>query len=171
MLKVVEPAKLAKSQAKLEGSLNTVDLPRVTLEIGAPTDITYNLHFYYDDNGRCVIHGQITCTVVLTCYRCLNACQECLSLDFKLAPINSLDDGESLPEIYEPVLMIDNTLDLIEVLEEEILLGLPLVPKHAPADVNCLKNNLFVEEMSVKSVNEVTRNPFKDLERLTKAID
>jgi len=169
MLKIFEPAKLAKNKATLSGNVSTSELPRLLSEITDNTEISYVLKFDYDTHGRCFIEGQVSCTLLLTCYRCLQSCAEALELSFLLTPISSLSSKEDFPEIYEPIVMQDESLNLFNLIEEEILLSLPLVPKHLPGDLMCVKTDLFVEEGTGANFEKVRENPFKDLKDITKA--
>jgi uncharacterized protein len=166
MAKLIEPSKLAKNKAKLQGTVNTNELPRLASELAGQSEVTYSLNFDYDEHGLCVIAGQISVTLGLTCYRCLNSCQESLELNLKLTPIISLDKSKDIPDIYEPILMDEQGLDLLYALEEEILLGLPLVPKHLPNDPNCLQGTLLITDQVAEASLQMKSNPFKELKSL-----
>jgi uncharacterized protein len=46
------------------------------------------------------------------------------------------DDAEAtrLPDLYDPWVVIDDAVDPLELIEDELLLALPVVPRHAPED-------------------------------------
>jgi uncharacterized protein len=171
MLLSFEPIKLAKTGGNLSGVVNTQDMPRIAAEIEGDNHsvITYELKFYYDAQGICVIDGQLDCLIYLKCYRCLQACPQTLKIRFLLSPLAKTAKVSLLPEAYEPIILEDdNTLNLLSMLEEEILLSIPLVPKHDINDKNCMKSAVIpiVLEPTVAEMPKV-QNPFSGLKDLT----
>ena len=70
--------------------------------------------------------------VWLTCQRCLQPMKEPLVLDRRLRFVHSESQAETLDaESEDDVLALGRWLDLRELVEDELLLALPLVPRHA----------------------------------------
>lgn len=77
------------------------------------------------------LHLQARSRLPMTCQRCLQRCEHDLQLErhFQFVPDEataSALDGE----VEHEVLVIARELDLHELLEDELLLDLPLVPRH-----------------------------------------
>jgi uncharacterized protein len=52
--------------------------------------------------------------------------------DFSLGIVNTLDEANSLPERYEPAMAAEGNLALRDLIEDEIILNLPIIPRHEP---------------------------------------
>jgi uncharacterized protein len=70
-------------------------------------------------------------TAWLTCQRCLQPYQEPLALHRRLRFVHGEAQAEALDaESEDDVLALPRSLDLRELVEDELLLALPLVPRH-----------------------------------------
>ena len=69
--------------------------------------------------------------VWLTCQRCLQPMAEPLALARRIRFVHGESQAESMDaELEEDVLALSRSLDLRELVEDELLLALPLVPRH-----------------------------------------
>lgn len=74
---------------------------------------------------------QARASVPLQCQRCLQQVQLDVSVDRRFRFVRSEEEAERLDEISEDdVLVLSPRLDLLDLLEDELILALPLVPKH-----------------------------------------
>lgn len=74
---------------------------------------------------------QVDTTVWLTCQRCLQPYCLPLALDRRLRFVRGEAQAEALDaESEDDVLALSRSLDLRELIEDELLLALPLVPRH-----------------------------------------
>jgi uncharacterized protein len=72
--------------------------------------------------------------VTLECQRCLGPMTQRLAIDRRLRFVRSEEEAERLDdESEDDVLALPPRLDLIELLEDELILALPLVPRHEGA--------------------------------------
>ncbi len=70
-------------------------------------------------------------TVRLQCQRCLGAVDVPLDIDRRFRFVSDETAAERLDEeLEEEVLVLGRSLDLHELLEDELLLAMPLVPRH-----------------------------------------
>lgn len=77
------------------------------------------------------LHLQATAPVALQCQRCLQTVAQTLVVDRRLRFVRSEAEAERLDEISEDdVLVLSPRLDLHELVEDELILALPLVPRH-----------------------------------------
>ena len=77
------------------------------------------------------LHLQASVPVVLQCQRCLQAVAQNLVVDRHFRFVRSAHEAERLDETAdEDVLVLVPRLDLHELLEDELILALPLVPRH-----------------------------------------
>ena len=74
---------------------------------------------------------QARASVPLQCQRCLQQVLQDLNVDRRFRFVRSEEEAERLDESSEDdVLVLGPRLDLQELLEDELILALPLVPKH-----------------------------------------
>ena len=100
----------------------------------------------------------------LECQRCLKAFDQALSQSFSLCLVSCEKDLEKVPESFEGmVLDPKELLDIHEFISEEIVLALPIVPRHESIDCNPI-----LSQLHESNVAEAPENPFKILARLTK---
>jgi uncharacterized protein len=79
------------------------------------------------------LHLQGRARVPLVCQRCLGVMVELLQIDQRLRFVRSEDEAARLDEESdEDVLSLPARLDLAALCEDELILALPLVPKHDP---------------------------------------
>lgn len=126
------PSKLARQQQTLQGSC-TIDIHDRLANLGVHScdAIQYTLNFSREETWV-VVRGSIEATVVMRCQRCLQPVTLSLSVSPVLAMLDDEAKIETLPERYEPWLLTeDSMLSPLAMIEEELILALPLVPKHS----------------------------------------
>ena len=78
------------------------------------------------------LHLQAQTTVWLNCQRCLQPMPVALSVDRVFRFVRNEDEAAQLDEVTdsEDVLAMSRALDLIELAEDELIMALPIVPRH-----------------------------------------
>lgn len=108
------------------------------------------------------LHLLAKTSVTLQCQRCLQAMAQPLMADRKFRFVRTEEEAERLDEwSEEDVLVLSAKLDGLELLEDELILALPLVPRHEPVCPNPLP--LPVDELDLE---ESAPNPFAALAAL-----
>ncbi len=82
---------------------------------------------------RPVLHIAVQGEMVLTCQRCMGDLPHGIVLDRRLHLARDEAELERLEEalgLDGEVILAGGKLNLVELVEDEVLLGLPLVPKH-----------------------------------------
>ena len=127
----VNAVELAGRTARLERRLLVAQLPRLA-EAGAleGSELRAQLEFGTFER-RVIVSVRVEGEVLLACQRCLRPCACSVAESADLAVVET--DGDDVPGGYEPFLGDAERLSVTEVIEEQVLLGLPLVPKHANA--------------------------------------
>ncbi|MFO1349882.1 MAG: YceD family protein [Gammaproteobacteria bacterium] len=122
--------KVAAAHDRLSGSLPLAELPRLSALLHS-TDgcVAVQLAGGMDDQSIAFIAGQAKTTVEVVCQRCLEVMSMALAVDFRLGLVASETQAENLPARYEP-LILQEPLSVAELVEDELLLALPLAPKH-----------------------------------------
>lgn len=122
-------------------------------------DASFRLSFDRDQSRRAVVRCEIEAGLNLTCQRCLESMKLHLAIDSRLGLVRGLDESAKLPEELDPLMVAyDALLDIRVLVEDEILLAIPDVPKHAkndcPLDLGALADDQESEDTNTGS------NPF-----------
>ena len=130
---MIDGLKFAREGQRLRGSVPVVRLTRIAEELFERAgNVSYVLAGRFDRNGKPAIEIEVRGLLALVCQRCLGR------LDFEFERHSRLllaVAGEALPSVDAekvdtetvPVESVANVLDLVE---QEVLLGLPLAPAH-----------------------------------------
>lgn len=93
------------------------------------------LEFDIDASGHKVVSGDLTIQVELECQRCLGPMKLELSVHPELVAVKSERDEKQLKGNLDTVVLRNNdgnlVLDVLDMVEDELILGLPLAPRHA----------------------------------------
>jgi uncharacterized protein len=84
------------------------------------------------EKGRPVLVLDVETTVMLLCQRCLEPCRQALQIE-RVFPIARDEAQLALWERDDPLLdalVAEPELDLLTLVEDEILLSLPVAPRH-----------------------------------------
>lgn len=128
----IDPFRYAEQGIGLSGTVKLADLQRLSAEQG---DIaTVDLQFGVDEQGLPNLRGHLETKLTLQCQRCMEPLIYEIISNFALGIVNTLDEADSLPEHYEPAIAKEGALALRELIEDEIMLNLPIIPRHAPED-------------------------------------
>lgn len=95
------------------------------------SDAQVTLSLFVDPQKLTVIKGTAQVEVELECQRCSNPYSQMLNCEFIFSPVKNLEQADFLPESYEPIELNEfGELNLVEMVEDEFILSLPLVPMH-----------------------------------------
>ena len=131
----IDIRRFAESGRHLEGEISLEDCPRLKQVASAGEDpIAFVLDFEKQHDGRLVIHGDIHGQVVQECQRCLQPATIDLNCEVSIGVVGSEAEAELLPDGLDPVI-VEDELNLIELIEDELLLALPIVPAHEHCDL------------------------------------
>jgi uncharacterized protein len=109
------------------------------------------------------LHLRLRTRVTLTCQRCLQRMEEALDVERSFLFVSNEDEAARLDEESdEDVLVLPRQLDLAELIEDELILALPLVPRHAECPQPLDNPAADAEALAL------ARNPFAVLASLRK---
>ena len=143
---------LAEENKTLEGQFDLSKLERVQdLAINDGETGKYLLKFHLDDAGEIALDGNIRVDVRLVCQRCSQPYTEKLNIN--------MDDFSA--EDY------DTSVELNQFIEDEILLSLPIIPRHAVEDCNVAPSSSMIgNSKSGLNGGSEKPNPFGALKQL-----
>ncbi|MDE2090594.1 MAG: DUF177 domain-containing protein [Gammaproteobacteria bacterium] len=117
------------------------------------------------DGGQITVQGKVEANLLLTCQRCFRKMEFPVNTDFNLAWVRNETEAMNLADVYEPLMSISGRVNIAELIEDELLLALPMVALHAAPQ----KCDLGVRDIAppVAAEPEVDPpNPFAALEVL-----
>lgn len=127
----LNPAKAAKTEERISAQMALSKLGRLKDRVlNLDKNFTVNMAFYQDRDGYTVIAVQLNAELLLTCQRCMQPMVLTLMSEGLLSPVINDQAAKQLPSQYDPVILVDNKIHLWELVEEEILLNLPLIVMH-----------------------------------------
>ena len=149
----------AKKEISLSGLYQISDFPRITeIASNKKDNVRVELSFYLKNNKTPCVEGIIELDIVLTCQRCLDNLSIALKVNFNLAFVRNDQQSEELDSHYEIYVIEEEELATFDLISDEILLSIPMVPTH---DYDCIKD-INGQEI----VEEKTENPFAILKKL-----
>jgi uncharacterized protein len=159
----IDLKQLALQNASLTGEVPLAQLRRLhdsLCEIRGTVRIDWS--FAFDNKQRPTIQGSIQTQLLMCCQRCLQPMQWTVDTQIALVAFNSEPHAneEILPG-YEVITLNRPLVSLSSLIEDEIILALPIVAKH---DICSNEYQLPEETM----VNNAVSNPFQILLKLKK---
>jgi len=165
----VDPFRLAAREEHLQGAIPLKQMKRLISALTSDEgDVLIDVVFSVDLNRVVLLSGSIQTDAKLICQRCMGEMDLPIKLDFQIAFARSEAEMERLPEGYEVTLIEDTPVMLSDIIEDEILLALPPIPKHL--DESCSSetwqgwNSQQTNEPNTESVER--ENPFDILASL-----
>ncbi len=154
---------MVQSRRSFAGSLPLARFKRLAGSLaGSEGEVAYQLDFDRDSFGTSLLQLKATTQLPLLCQRSLEIYLEPVALDQQLGLIRDESEEAALLPEYEALLVgADGQLDLVDVIEDELILALPLVPTRPGAPLEHI-------EMADDEVSEPRENPFAALASLKK---
>jgi uncharacterized protein len=174
---LLDPLKATANGELYQGSVPLGEMPRlVGIDVDAgcrpsphsadaqddrrPGGAAYSLRFFRDDTGRDVIAGRVRAQLKLRCQRCAEIMTLTVDSGFKLAVVAGLEEAKRLPADYEPLLPEESLIRPRDLIEDELILAVPIVPRHV--DGQCMMPSIGRTEQPGQPT-PAARNPFAEL--------
>ena len=133
LVKRVDARKYVRAQSSPAGWLDASTLTDLAGVSASPESISVQAKARFDreDDRFMVMRCEMTASMDVICQRCLEPMTLDLSGPFAVALVTDEEKIERLPEGWEAlVLEEDNQMDVHLAIQEELLLRVPMVPKH-----------------------------------------
>lgn len=162
----IDSLDFARKGLELRGETAISEMPRLQDQLSSPEGvISYVLRGVRNEKGEALLELTLEGSCQLRCQRCLKALPYTISTVSLLMPVpeaelqHSLAEGGDLEEEDEIDRIPANAhLDVLALIEDEILLGLPISPRH----------EFGVCEAAMGNASEGKPNPFAVLRDLKK---
>ncbi len=165
--RVVDPGKAAQKRLDYDGIIQVSLFKRLAESVeSVKRDAEVSLSFEIDEQRLVVISGKANVEVDLECQRCNEIFTHQCEVRFTYTPVRSERSEMDTPHEYDLVDLNEyGEVDLIQLVEDEFILGLPQVAMHDEADCSVNSNNLVFGELP-KEIEEEKPNPFDVLKSL-----
>jgi len=130
----IDSLDFASNGREISGKVPVAELPRFQDVLESPQGIlSYTVCGGVDKQGSHYLHLSVTGRCRLLCQRCLEGMDHPVQLDTRLllrdqASLDALGEVD-VEEEFDSILA-DAHLDVLNLLEEEIILSLPIAPRH-----------------------------------------
>jgi len=176
---LLDPRRAVALNARFKGQLPLARLSRLRpLLESCQGSVAYWLDCGVDSQGQAIISGRVEATLALRCQRCSGELALPVASEYRLALVEGIDESAALPDAYDPLLIDGRLMRASDLVEDELILCVPPIPRHAqgscqPSRPECLvpggtsneiastdgakRPNPFAELLNLKIDPEVTR--------------
>jgi uncharacterized protein len=161
-------ARLAELHAQFEFEIPLGDLPGIPAEFSLATEPVRVWLKFGRDRDVTVADIRLQAVLEPLCQRCLGPMRLQIAADSRVAVIDSVAAAARAPKELETFLAPDGRSSLAALAAEELLLALPIVPRHAEGECRVVTGeveNVQVVTPATPAAAE-TRQPFADLRAL-----
>ena len=163
----LHPSKAAQHRLTYDGIVPLEKLSRLEQVVQEEAgEIAVKIHCKIDEQGLVVISGNLSTHVTVTCQRCNGELGLDLDQDFVYSPVGLDAESDHLPEGYDEVELDENgEINVFELIEDELILAIPIVPTHNEASCSYSSEPTSFGKLSAKDDKP---NPFDILKQLKK---
>ena len=128
--KPLDVDRMADGQADIDFMVSLADLPRLRSRLQSiGGTVSGHVHFSRD-SGFAVAELKMSGTATLQCQRCMESMVVPVDTGTRVALLSSEADAGRAPDDLEPVLAPGGQISVADLVEEELMLYLPIVPRH-----------------------------------------
>lgn len=130
----IDPLLWAESGHRLQGRMRVRGMSRLKAFLHSPDgdgEVELDMQAGIDEQGVRFLRGRIQGVLTVTCQRCLEAMELPVDLRVALGLVTSHSQTDNLPEPYEGLVLESRSIPLMRIVEDELLLALPIVAMHA----------------------------------------
>jgi uncharacterized protein len=125
---------LADGHVTVDFEIPLADFPRLQTALAHRRGSARGHVRFARERGTAVAEVEATARVALTCQRCLGPLTWSVVASGRVALVDGDDEAERAPESLETILAPEHRISIRELVEEELLLGMPIVPLHQSGD-------------------------------------
>lgn len=117
------------ARRRYEGALPLSSLPRLAPMLAdAAGEVRYAIAFDRDEQGSAYVEVVAEAGLPLVCQRTLERFELPVRVEQRLGLLRREEDEAGLPPGWEPLLVADDAVEPRAVLEDELILAVPLIP-------------------------------------------
>ncbi len=140
---LIDPLRCASKERHWRGELGLDRMTRLADMIVNPGD-TVEIDLKFHQTGRMpVVTGHVRADLKVECQRCLDPVDIVVDQAVRLGLVTSLDEGALLPEEYEPLVLEQERIRLADIVEDELILAIPAIPRHEHCEMCEIQKDEF----------------------------
>lgn len=167
----IDPRKFAQQGIEIEGQVALAELSRLAELLHSDKGhVEAALRFGIGEQRILFVAGDVSATVESVCQRCLEGVSIDIRCELNLAIQWEDSDIARLPSRFDPWIVGEGQTDIYQIIEDDLLLSLPIVSYH---DEPCVPDTLFSsgeEETSKIIAAAPDTNPFNVLADLKESL-
>jgi uncharacterized protein len=158
----IQPRKLANKNGELRYNWKVEEFSRLDgLLYSNQGEINVHLVGRHDERRRCLVEANITANVQLECQTSFEPIDYQVNTKIVYCTVTSEEQIVDLDEEYEALLIEDGQVDIKQVIEDELILSLPIIANRASEELGVkMSYGDLPQEVEIK------KNPFLVLEGL-----
>lgn len=143
----IDPFKSAQRRLECDGVFELSGMNRLLAACQSCSgQVKVNVKFDVDELRLVVISGKASASVALTCQRCTEDFEQALEVEFTFSPVKNPEKAAELPSYYDAIELDENgEVNLRELVEDELLLAIPLIPRHELEDCQSPADSVWGE--------------------------
>lgn len=158
----VDPFRFAENAVRLDGTIPLTEMQRLSSSLSSTEgNVLADVEFGIDEQGIRFMRGQFSARLMLQCQRCLEPFAYDITGHFLSGIVHTTVEADQLPKSYDALIAKDGILHILDVIEDELIISLPIVPMHHLKD--CKVKLPLVLDAGQEADKE---NPFKVIELL-----
>ncbi|TFH68939.1 hypothetical protein E3W66_03060 [Gammaproteobacteria bacterium LSUCC0057] len=163
---IIDPRKLAQQQALYQGSVAADQLTRFAQAVTAiESDLTARVEFALNASRKPCVSGQLQIAAAVPCQRCLESVTIAIAAEFAVEVVWNEEQAASIVKRADSWIVAERQASLLELLEDELLLALPVVSYHDEGQCASDLRQLLQADNEQPAASE---NPFAVLQSLKK---
>ncbi len=167
----VDPRQYAGDAVPLSGRYALADLRRiVAASVASDGEVGFSLNFR-KEGARWFAEGRVEAILSIACQRCLEPYRLVVDREVRLAFVSDADEASRVPDAYDPWILDDGRVLLSDLIEDELLLAIPDIPRHPDGTCVAPASSDGGVQAPHGPVAEAAANPFAMLASLKKASD
>jgi uncharacterized protein len=160
----VDVRKAAAREVTVDGVLALSKMVRLQGALASSEGhVEADIAFSKDEENRSIATVTVRADVEVCCQRCLESMPHRVESENRLAIVGDYERARQLPSQIEPWMVESEQGDLWGLVEDELILAIPIINLHESEDCNELLKEYRDQPPAVE---EVADNPFKVLEQL-----
>jgi uncharacterized protein len=163
--KPLDVDRLSAAEADVDFVIPLAELPRLRAQLASVAGEVHGRVHFRRAAGIAVAEVKVEGTASLVCQRCLETMQVGVETSTEVGLIATEADANRVPEELEPVLAPEGRISVGELVEEELLLTLPIVPLHGDGAACEVAPSAPLAQVGRE---EETQKPFEQLAELLK---
>jgi len=161
---------LVGTETALDFSIPFTELPRVSCELTSPEGEARGHVRFSRQLGQAVADLEVSAQPEVVCQRCMQPMRWPVTVKSRVALVSDYAAADRVPEEMEVFLVEGDSVSVRDLVDEEVMLALPHVPRHAE-DSECARQEVQLPGQPDEPDDEAdlqVQKPFAQLGELLK---